>query len=67
VVGFDASSDEVAQIKDGNQDASIAQFPPKMGELGMDTLYRVVLGESVEANVDTGTAIVTIDNVAEFE
>jgi hypothetical protein len=38
-----------------------------MGELGMDTLYRVVLGESVEANVDTGTAIVTIDNVAEFE
>ncbi|HSO50290.1 MAG TPA: sugar ABC transporter substrate-binding protein [Acidimicrobiia bacterium] len=67
VVGFDASADEVSQIKDGNQDASIAQFPPKMGELGMDTLYRVVLGESVEANVDTGTAIVTIDNVADFE
>jgi simple sugar transport system substrate-binding protein len=67
VVGFDASADEVAQIKEGNQDASIAQFPPKMGELGLDTLYRVVLGESVEANVDTGTAIVTIDNVAEFE
>ena len=67
VVGFDASADEVAQIKEGNQDASIAQFPPKMGELGLDTLYRVVLGESVEANVDTGTAIVTIDNVADFE
>jgi ABC-type sugar transport system substrate-binding protein len=67
VVGFDASADEVAQIKEGNQDASIAQFPPKMGELGLDTLYRVVLGETVEANVDTGTEIVTIDNVADFE
>ncbi|HUG83382.1 MAG TPA: sugar ABC transporter substrate-binding protein [Euzebya sp.] len=67
VVGFDASADEVAQILQGNQDASVAQFPPRMGELGIDTLYRVVQGETVEANVDTGTAIVTADNAAEFD
>jgi simple sugar transport system substrate-binding protein len=67
VVGFDASSDELAQISEGSQDATVAQFPPKMGELGIETLYQVVRGEDVPANVDTGTAIVTIDNVTDFE
>jgi simple sugar transport system substrate-binding protein len=67
VVGFDASSDEVAKISEGSQDASVAQFPPKMGELGIETLYRAVKGEDVPANVDTGTAIVTIDNVTDFQ
>jgi simple sugar transport system substrate-binding protein len=67
VVGFDASADEVAAIADGRQDGSVAQFPPKMGELGMATLYQAVLGAEVEVNVDTGTAMVTIDNVADFQ
>ena len=43
----------------GTQDASVAQFPAKMGELGVDTVYKAVIGETVEPNVDTGTAIVT--------
>jgi ABC-type sugar transport system substrate-binding protein len=67
VVGFDASPDEIAAIEAGTEDASVAQFPAKMGELGVDTVYKAVLGESVEANVDTGTAIVTKDNAAEFK
>jgi ABC-type sugar transport system substrate-binding protein len=67
VVGFDASADEITQISEGNQDATVAQFPAKMGELGMDTLYKAVQGEDVPANVDTGTEIVTIDNVADFQ
>lgn len=67
VVGFDALGDELEQIKAGNEDATIAQFPPKMGELGMETLYGVVTGETVEPNVDTGTAVVTADNVGDFE
>jgi len=66
VVGFDALPDEITAIQAGTEDASIAQFPPKMGELGVDTLYRVVIGESVEPNVDTGTAVVTPDNVNDF-
>jgi simple sugar transport system substrate-binding protein len=67
VVGFDASPDELAAIEAGTEDASVAQFPAKMGELGVDTLLKVINGESVEALVDTGTAIVTADNVAEFK
>jgi len=67
VVGFDASPDEIAAIEAGTEDASVAQFPAKMGELGVDTVYKAVIGESVEANVDTGTAIVTTDNAADFK
>jgi simple sugar transport system substrate-binding protein len=57
----------VAAIEAGTEDASVAQFPAKMGELGVDTVYKAVIGESVEANVDTGTAIVSADNVADFK
>lgn len=67
VVGFDASPDELAAIEAGTEDASVAQFPAKMGELGVDTVYKAVIGESVEANVDTGTAVVTTDNLADFK
>ncbi|MEL6986025.1 MAG: sugar ABC transporter substrate-binding protein, partial [Actinomycetota bacterium] len=65
-VGFDAGDDEVVEIAAGNQDASVAQFPPKMGELGIATLHAVVTGGDFEANVDTGTGMVTSDNVADF-
>ena len=67
VVGFDASQDEVAAIVAGDQDASVAQFPAKMGELGIETAYKAAKGETVEANVDTGTAMVTKDNAADFK
>jgi ABC-type sugar transport system substrate-binding protein len=67
VVGFDASPDELAALEAGTEDATVAQFPAKMGELGVDTVLKAVLGETIEANVDTGTAIVTKDNVADFK
>ena len=67
VVGFDASGDEVAAILAGEQAASVAQFPAKMGSLGIETAYKAAKGETVEANVDTGTEMVTKDNAASFE
>ena len=66
LVGFDALPDEVALIVSGQENASVAQFPAKIGELGIDTLLKVVQGETVEPFVDTGTAIVTPDNAADF-
>lgn len=66
LVGFDALPDEVAQIAAGNEDASVAQFPAKIGELGIDTLWSAVSGGEVPAFVDTGTAMVTPENAADF-
>jgi ABC-type sugar transport system substrate-binding protein len=66
-VGFDAQPEEVAEIKKGNEDASVAQFPARIGLLGIDTLWKVVSGKSVPRNVDTGTAIVTKANAGSFD
>jgi ABC-type sugar transport system substrate-binding protein len=66
VVGFDALPDEVTQIKAGNEDASVAQFPAKIGSLGIATLYNAVKGKKVPKNVDTGTALVTKANASKF-
>jgi ABC-type sugar transport system substrate-binding protein len=66
LVGFDALPDEVAAIVAGTEDASVAQFPAKIGELGVDTVFKAVNGEDVDAFVDTGTAMVTADNAADF-
>jgi ABC-type sugar transport system substrate-binding protein len=66
LVGFDALPDEVKQIQAGKEDATVAQFPAKMGELGLGTLLRAVNGEKVAPTVDTGTAIVSKDNASDF-
>ncbi len=67
LVGFDACCGEIEAIKSGAEDASVAQFPTKMGELGIDTVVKAIRGEAVEANVDTGAGLVTLQNVKDFE
>jgi ribose transport system substrate-binding protein len=66
IVGFDASPDGLQSIQDGLLSASIAQFPTKIGELGTLTAAKVARGESVEAFVNTGVAVVSKDNLSEF-
>jgi ABC-type sugar transport system substrate-binding protein len=67
VVGFDASPDEVAAIIAGDQAASVAQFPAKMGSMGIEAAVAAARGQSVAANIDTGTEMVTKDNAAKFK
>lgn len=67
VVGFDASPDEIAAIAAGDQAASVAQFPAKMGSMGVDAAVRAARGQQVEAVIDTGTEMVTKQNVTEFQ
>ena len=51
----------------GDQAASVAQFPAKMGSMGIETAVQAARGETVQANIDTGTEMVTKDNAAEFQ
>ena len=66
-VGFDAAPDEIAAILEGTETATVAQFPAKMGSLGVQAAFDAAQGKDVEPNIDTGTEIVTIDNVADFQ
>jgi simple sugar transport system substrate-binding protein len=66
-VGFDASGDEVAAILAGTESASVAQFPAKMGSLGVQAAFDAASGKDVEKNIDTGTEMVTKENAAQFQ
>jgi len=66
LVGFDAGPDEVAAIVAGDELASVAQFPARMGEMGAQAALDAVNGKDVEPVIDTGTEMVTTDNASEF-
>jgi ABC-type sugar transport system substrate-binding protein len=66
VVGFDADGPQIADIIAGNELASVIQFPAKMGSIGIDTAVKAAEGETVAANVDTGTGLVTKANATTF-
>lgn len=67
MVGFDACCGELEKIVSGQEDATVAQFPAKMGELGVDSLVKAIRGEPVESLVDTGAGLVTAENVKDFQ
>ena len=52
-VGFDASPDEVAAIVAGTQTASVAQFPAKMGSLGVQAAFDAAQGKDVSSRTST--------------
>jgi ABC-type sugar transport system substrate-binding protein len=66
LVGFDALPDEARAILAGEETASVAQFPQKMGTIGVQMAAKVARGEQVPAHIDTGTQIVTKDNAQKF-
>jgi len=67
MVGFDALPEEITEIENGREEATVAQFPTKIGALGVETLLKAIKGESVSAVVDTGTGLVTKANAADFK
>ena len=67
MVGFDACCGELDKIVSGQEDATVAQFPAKMGELGVDALVKAIRGEKVESLVDTGAGLVTKENVGDYQ
>ena len=54
-------------LKAGTEDATVAQFPLKMAEFGVAALVKAIRGEQVELLIDSGAALVTPANMADFE
>jgi ribose transport system substrate-binding protein len=67
LVGFDFCCGEAEALAAGTEDATVAQFPAKMAELGVDALVKAIRGEEVESLIDSGAALVTKDNMASFQ
>jgi simple sugar transport system substrate-binding protein len=66
LAGFDFCCGEKEALEAGIEDATVAQFPAKMAELGVDALVKAIRGEEVDVLIDSGAALVTKDNMASF-
>jgi len=63
MVGFDAGSQSVMDMKNGDLQAMVVQNPMGMGYLGVMTAVKHLRGEKVEKRIDTGVVLVTKENM----
>jgi ribose transport system substrate-binding protein len=63
MVGFDAGSQSVADMKNGDVQGLVVQNPLLMGYLGVTTAVKHLKGEKVEKRIDTGVVLVTKENM----
>jgi ribose transport system substrate-binding protein len=62
-LGFDSSQPFLDAMKAGQLDGIVLQNPLNMGELGVKTMVRHLLGKPVEKVVDTGVFLITPKNM----
>ncbi|MEY2427334.1 MAG: ribose transport system substrate-binding protein [Verrucomicrobiota bacterium] len=67
MIGFDAGSQSVLDMKNGDVQALAVQNPMLMGYLGVTTAVKYLRGEKVEKRIDTGVALVTPENMNQPE
>ena len=63
LVGFDATSDLVNNVKEGAIDSLVLQNPFKMGYEGVKTVVDKINGRTPEKRIDTGVKLLTKENL----
>lgn len=58
VVGFDATDDAVAAVKEGKLAATVAQKPAEIGAIGVEVADKIVKKQAVEKNVPVALELV---------
>src|SRR5437016_8361486 len=67
MVGFDAGSQSVIDLKNGDVQGLVVQNPMLMSYLRVMTLVKHLQGETVEKRIDTGVLLVTPENMEQPE
>jgi ribose transport system substrate-binding protein len=67
MVGFDAGTQSVQDLKAGDVQGLVVQNPLRMGYEGLMTLVKHLQGQPVEKRVDTGVTLVTAANMEQPE
>ncbi|WP_097028154.1 sugar ABC transporter substrate-binding protein [Clostridium peptidivorans] len=67
VVGFDGSPDALKAIKAGELTGSVAQSAYNIGKFGVEAAVKVAKGETIDKRIDTGTTMVTSENVDKIQ
>jgi ribose transport system substrate-binding protein len=67
MIGFDAGSQSVLDLKNGDVQGLVVQNPVLMGYLGVMRMMDHLEGKPVEKRIDTGVVLVTPDNMEKPE
>jgi len=67
MVGFDAGTQLVADLKSGDVQGLVVQNPVLMGYKGVMTMVEHLQGKKVEKRIDTGVVLVTPENAEQPE
>ena len=67
VVGFDGNPEAAESILKGEMTISVAQRPANMGSIGVESLSKLIKGETLAAVVDTGAEVVDKANAEKFK
>lgn len=63
LIGFDSSTEEIAYLEEGVIQALIVQKPFNMGYLAVKTVLEISEGKSVSDTIDTGSEVITVQNM----
>ena len=63
MAGIDSSIEQIQLLEAGVYEALAIQKPFNMGYLGVETAVRAVQGEAVEQNIDSGSELITKENM----
>ena len=58
VVGFDATDDAVAAVKDGKLSATVAQKPAEIGAIGVEVADKIIKKQPVQENVPVALELI---------
>lgn len=67
LIGFDSSFNEIKLLDEGVMKATVLQRPFQMGYLSIKTAMEVVKGKKVAKLIDTGSLLITKENMYEEE
>lgn len=62
-IGFDGNTDLQDFVRDGTLAGTAVQGSFQMGEMGVQTIIKLLNGEKVPENIDTGVVLATKDNI----
>jgi len=66
-VGFDGSEKLIAALRAGELSGFVVQNPMRIGYLGVKTLVEYIRGKQVPKRIDTGTTLITMENIEKPE
>ncbi len=67
IIGFDAVSEALNLVENGEFLATVAQYPAEMGKLGVQNMVKIFEGGQAEQNIDTGVKVILKDDVKSFK